>query len=85
MEVINNNKTETQINSFKELHEWLSSKRMLKSFLDWCDTIKGENISRMLIQRAAKLQLEDQNDMTPRQRLCFSLGQEFVQNAQTRI
>ena len=85
MEVINNGKNEIQINSFTELHEWLSSKRMLKSFLDWCDTIKGENISRMLIQRAAKLQIEDQTEMTPRQRLCFSLGQEFVQNVQNRV
>ena len=82
---VQNKDPETKINSFSELHEWLSSKRMLKTFLDWCDTKHGENISRMLIQRAAKLQLQDQIEMTPRQRLCFSLGQEFIQNVQNRL
>lgn len=82
--------TKEEINSFVELNKWLSSRRLVSEFLDWCDSMRNVNISAMLIKRAAEKEenaKKEQEEMilTPRQKLCLDLGKEFFENMQTRL
>lgn len=70
---------EKKIN-FVQLHEYLSSRRLVKNFLDWCATIHKVEFSEPMLLRVARQKGEETEDLTARQRLLLEKGNEFMQS-----
>ncbi len=69
-----------ELNSIGEFHEWLSSRRLVNDFLEWCLSDHNVNFSRMLLVRT-KVTEQENKGFTNRQNLLLKLSKEFYRNS----